>query len=343
MVPVRTSRQKAFGGGPASSGQMGTYSQSTVTISHLPSRQPIQTTVHQYVGDADGPTVYVQAAQHGNEVNGTEVLRRLHDELRDRIEAGRVVAVPVASPLTFNRSSYTTPRALEETNPNMNRVWPGDDEGTIHERIAAALWEYAGEADVIVDLHTMSPEALSHVVVTDGDDEALALARTFGTELALVESRPEDDDHEWHRRNFSGKLRVTATRHGITCITPELGHNTWVLEPAVETGVRGLRNVLREMDVLPGDPVDNGTPRLARNHLGRVTATDAGLFVVETDVAVGETVSAGDTLGTVYDPNTYEVRQEVRADRDGTLYAITREATVMAGETLANVALPLEE
>ncbi len=322
---------------------MGTYSQSTITISRLPSQQPIQATVHEYVGDSDGPTVYVQAAQHGNEVNGTEVLRRLHDELRDSIETGRVVTVPIASPLTFAHSSYTTPRALEETNPNMNRVWPGDENGTIHERIAARLWEYAGEADVIVDLHTMSPEALSHVVVTDGDDEGLALARAFGTDLTLVEPLPDEDDHEWHRRNFSGKLRVTATREGITCITPELGHNTWVVDSAVETGVRGLRNVLRELDVLGGDPVDNGTPQLGRNHLGRVTATDAGLFVVDTDVDVGETVSAGDTLGTVYDPSTYEMRQEVQADRDGTLYAITREATVMAGETLANVALPLEE
>ncbi len=322
---------------------MGTYSQSILTLSHLPSQQPIQTTAHEYVGDADGPTVYVQAAQHGNEVNGPEVLRRLHDELRERIEAGRIIAVPIASPLTFDHSSYTTPRAIEGTNANMNRVWPGDPDGTVHERIAARLWEYAGEADIIVDLHTMSPDALSHVVVTDGDDEALALARTFGTDLTLVESRPEEGSHEWHQRNFSGKLRVTATEHDITCITPELGHNTWVVEPAVETGIEGVRNVLREVGVLPGDPVANGTPKLARNHLGRVTATDSGLFVVDTDVAVGEVVEAGDSLGTVYDPSTYEVRQEVQADRDGTLYAITREATVIAGETLANVALPLEQ
>lgn len=322
---------------------MGTYSQSTITISHLPSQQPIRTTVHEYVGDSDGPTVYVQAAQHGNEVNGTEVLRRLHDELREHVAAGRVIAVPIASPLTFDHSSYTTPRAIDETNPNINRVWPGDPDGTIHERIAAGLWEYAGEADVIIDLHTMSPDALSHVVVTGGDDEGLALARAFGTDLALIESQPEEEGHEWHRRSFSGKLRVTATRRNITCITPELGHNTWIDEPAVETGVRGVRNVLREVDVLAGDLDSNGTPQLARNHLGRVSATDSGLFVVDTDVEIGETVEAGDSLGTVYDPATYEVHQEVEADRDGTLYALTREATVIAGETLANVALPLEQ
>ena len=320
---------------------MGTHTRSVVTLSHLPSMQPVQTIVHEYVGDEDGPTVYVQAAQHGHEVNGTEVLRRLHDEFSD-IEAGRIVAVPVANPLTFDHASYTTPRAIEETNPNMNRVWPGDPEGTIHERLAAQLWAYATEADVVVDLHTMSPDALSHVIVTEGDDDALSLARTFGTELALVEPLPEEENHEWHRRNFSGKLRVTATREGITCITPELGHNTWVLDEAVETGVVGLRNVLRELGVLAGEAADIAPPRLARNHLGRVSATASGVFVVDTDLSVGETVSAGAHLGTVYNPTTYEARQDVRADRDGVLYAITREASVIVGETLANVALPLD-
>lgn len=321
---------------------MATHSRSVITLSHLPSMQPVQTTVHEYVGDEDGPTVYAQAAQHGHEVNGTEVLRRLHDEFRD-IEAGRIVAVPVANPLTFDHASYTTPRAIEETNPNMNRVWPGDPEGTIHERLAAKLWEYASKADVVVDLHTMSPDALSHVIVTEGDDDALSLARAFGTDLALVESLREDENHEWHRRKFSGKLRVTATRHDIPCITPELGHNKWVLDAAVETGVVGLRNVLCEIDVLAGEPEAVEPPQLARNHLGRVTATASGVFVVDTDLAVGETVSAGDHLGTVYDPTTYEARQDVRADRDGVLYALTREASVIVGETLANVALPLRD
>lgn len=319
-----------------------THSQSTLTIADLPSAKPVRTTVHEYVGKKDGPIVYVQAAQHGHEVNGTEVLRRLHDELCDRVEAGRVIAVPVANPVSFNHASYTAPRTLEAANPNLNRVWPGNFDGTIHERIGAHLWEYASDADVIVDLHSMSPDAMSHTVVTEGDDKSIALADTFGTELTLLEPAPENADHEWNRRNFSGKLRVTATRHGIPCITPELRHSKWILEPAVETGIRGIRNVLRELDVLPGAPIDNGTPRLARNHLGRVTATNSGLFVVDTDVDIGDTVSAGDRLGAVYDPVSYEKRQDVRADRDGILYSITRKSIVVIGKTLANVAIPVK-
>lgn len=77
--------------------------------------------------------------------------------------------VPVADPLTFDRRSYTTPEALDGVEPNMNRVWPGDADGTLHERLAAALWEVASGADALVDLHTASAATLPHVVYTAGD------------------------------------------------------------------------------------------------------------------------------------------------------------------------------
>ena len=79
------------------------------------------------------------------------------------------------------------------------------------------------------------------------------------------------------------------------------------------------------------------------NHLGRVTTTDSGLFHVDHGVEIGQSVEAGEHVGTLYDPTSYEVLQEVEADRDGLLYSVTRESTVMAGDSLVNVALPLGE
>ncbi|MFC4552060.1 MULTISPECIES: succinylglutamate desuccinylase/aspartoacylase family protein [Halorussus] len=327
-----------------------------VALARLPSGVEVSTTVHTYRGrDGDGgsgdgkggddPTVYVQAAQHGREINGTEVLRRIHERFTDEDPAlsGTVVTVPVADPLTFDRVSYTTPEQLDSVNPNMNRVWPGDAEGTLHERMAARLWEYAGAADAVVDLHTGSPDMLPHVVFTEGHAESRALAEAFGTDLLLSEPMGEDADAEWADRAFDGKLRVTAAREDIPTITPELAHNKQFVESAVETGVTGVLNVLRHLGALADDPEPNGTPTLARNHLGRVTTDDAGLFRADPDRAVGQRVEAGDRLGTVYDPTTFETLQIVEADRDGILYALTREATVTGGEKLANVALERDE
>ncbi|PSQ45548.1 succinylglutamate desuccinylase [Halobacteriales archaeon SW_6_65_15] len=318
-----------------------------VTLARLPSGVEIATTVHTYEGSDDGPTVYVQAAQHGREVNGTEVLRRVHDRLTtgdaDSVGAdselvGRIVAVPVADPLTFDRVSYTTPEQLDSVNPNMNRVWPGDSEGTLHERMAARLWEYAGEADAIVDLHTGSPDMLTHVVFMEGHEESRAMAEAFGTDLLLSEEAGDDADEEWAARDFGGKLRVAANQEGIPTITPELAFNKQIVESAVETGVVGTLNVFRHLGLLDEPVEPNGDPTLARNHLGRVTADDSGLFRADPDHAVGDEVEEGEHLGTLYDPTTFEVLQEARADRDGILYSLALESTVAAGDSLLNVA-----
>ncbi|GAB3412444.1 hypothetical protein GCM10027435_05150 [Haloparvum alkalitolerans] len=332
-----------------------------LTLARLPSGVPIRTTVHVYgeavaehgedatdptrIADADGPIVYAQAAQHGREVNGAEVLRRLHERLvggeaGDEF-SGTLVAVPVADPLTFDRVSYTTPEALDSVNGNMNRCWPGDADGTIHERMAAKLWAYAGGADAIVDLHTGSPTMLTHTVYMRGDEECRALAEAFGTDLLLAEAAGDDADTEWAERDFGGKLRVAATREGIPTITPELAHSREVVEDAVEVGVAGTLSALRHAGVLAGEAAEwSGT--VAKNHLGRVRAADSGLFVPREDLSTGDAVAADERVGTLYDPTTYETLQVARTDRAGIAYSVAREATVTAGGTLVGVAEVLE-
>ena len=308
------------------------------TLARLPSGVAVETTVHRY-GTGERPTLYVQAAQHGREINGTELLRRLHGRLveGDHDLSGTLIAVPVADPLTFDRVSYTTPEPIDSAAPNMNRCWPGDPEGTIHERMAATLWDYAGEADAIVDLHTGSPEMLTHTVYLRGDDDSRRLAEAFGTEVLLAEAAGEDADDEWQDRNFGGKLRVAATREGIPSITPELGSNKQLDDVAITTGIDGLLGVCRQLGLLDG-PVDDWDGVRARNHLGRVRAADSGLFVVDEGVELGMDVEDGTEFGTVYEPTSYELLQTATADREGVVYSVARESTVTAGQTLVGIA-----
>ncbi|WP_049998712.1 succinylglutamate desuccinylase/aspartoacylase family protein [Halococcus sediminicola] len=313
-----------------------------IVLARLPSGIEVTTTVHTYAGSDSGPTLYVQAAQHGREVNGTEVLRRLHDRLDSTALAGTLIAVPVADPLTFDRVSYTTSESLDSVNANMNRVWPGDSTGSLHERMAARLWEFASGADAVIDLHTGSPSTLTHVVFEENDHASRTLADVFGTDLLLGEPAGDDADEEWAARGFGGKFRVTAAESEIPSITPELAHNKQLIEPAIETGVTGILNVLRHLSMLDGEPESNGHTVLARNHLSRVAANDSGLFRTDPAVELGQEVSTGERLGALYASTTYERLQTVEADRDGVLYSLTQEATAVEGDTLARVAVKRE-
>ncbi|WP_436347234.1 succinylglutamate desuccinylase/aspartoacylase family protein [Natronorubrum sp. FCH18a] len=319
-----------------------THTAEEVTLARFPSGVELTTTVHTYDGAEDGPTLYVQAAQHGREINGTETLRRFHEQLPLESLSGTIIAVPVANPLTFDLVSYITPEEFDSVNPNMNRIWPGDEDGSLHQRMAARLWTEIEAADAVVDLHTGSPDMHPHVVYREGDRDARDLAEAFGTDLLLSEEADEDASDEWHRRGFGGKLRVAAAQEGIPSITPELAYNKQILENAVEIGVDGLLDVCRYLGMLPGEVPDRDQT-VARNHLGQVTADSGGLFRPEPSLEVGQEIEKGTWLGTVYEPTTYEPLQEATADRDGILYALTRESTVIAGDQLASVALVREE
>jgi len=310
---------------------MADHSAKRVALARLPSGVEVATTVHTYDGAGTGPTVYVQAAQHGREVNGTGVLRRIHRRLLESDLRGRVVAVPVADPLTFDRVSYTTPEALDSVTPNMNRAWPGDPAGTLHERMAARLWEFAGEADAVVDLHTGSREMLEHVRFREGS-EARALAAAFGTGYLLAD--PVDPD-----AGESGKLRAAAERADIPAVTAELSNSRTVSHGAVEAGVDGVLNVLRELDLLADSPPDS-TATVLRDDLEDVVAAEAGLFESRRALGVGDRVGAGEELGAVYCPRSFERRSTVTAGAPGVLYSLAAGRTVHEGERLAALATP---
>jgi predicted deacylase len=315
------------------------HSAETLTLARLPSGVAITTQCHRYEGDDSGPTVYVQAAQHGNELNGPDVCRRFHDRLLDADLRGTVIVVPVANPLAFDARSYRAPTRIDPVNANMNRVWPGDENGTIVERMAATLWDLIEESDALVDLHTGSPDFHPHVIYKHSDDDARTLADAFEIPLLLGERTDEDAPDEYEKRDFGGKLRTQATDAGIPAITPELGNSRELDEEAIQRGVQGLLNVCKHYGVLPDDPTDVVTHTTARNHLGRVVAQESGLFRLDPDLELGQRVSEGTTLGTIYDPTTFEELQVATSSHAGILYSVSREATVVEGETVASVAL----
>lgn len=301
-------------------------------LCQLPSGRDLSVTVHRYVG-GDGPTVYVQATQHGIELNGPAALRRLHDRLLDTDIAGTVVVVPVANPLAFDHRSYMTPSEYDVMNPNLNRVWPGDADGSFQERAAARLWELVVETDVAVDLHTGTADMLEHVRYHESQDGARRLAEAFGTAYRLADTRETDSEDP-----SGGTFRAAAARADIPAITAELSNSRQITHSAIETGVDGLENLLRATDSLDGEPTETVDQTALENDSNSVTASTSGLFELRAGISVGDTLTEGTELGTVYSPSTYEERETVTVDEGGVAYSVAREAVVVAGERLAGIA-----
>ena len=302
------------------------------TADRRPSGRTVSATVHRYAG-TPGPTVYVQATQHGIELNGPAALRRLHDRLRDSAVAGTVVVVPVANPPAFDHRSYMSPADYDALNPNMNRAWPGDADGSFQRRAVTRLWELVEGADAAVDLHTGAADMMTHVRHADADPDARRLAEAFGTAYRFVDTVDSGGDG-----HAGGTLRAAAADAGVPAITAELANSRRISPAAVETGVSGVVNVLRSLDVLEATSDERDEQTVLRPDDISITATESGLFEPAPGVETGTAVAAGDTLGTVYSPSTFERLEVVTAEAEGLVYSIPRGATIIAGERAVGIA-----
>ncbi len=67
-----------------------------------------------------GPVVFVTAALHGDEINGTGAIRQLIQDSDLVLERGAVIFVPVLNVLSFDRHSRYLPDRRD-----LNRCFPG--------------------------------------------------------------------------------------------------------------------------------------------------------------------------------------------------------------------------
>jgi len=317
----------------------------TATDRHLcrfPSGRSLSATVHRYEG-GPGPTVYVQATQHGIELNGPAALRRLHGRLADADLAGTVVAVPLVNPPAFDHRSYTAPADYDALNANLNLNGPGATEGSLHERIAARLWDLVTDLDpaAAVDLHTGTAEMLRHVRFTEGDDRARALAVAFGVEHLLADPAADPDPNADADANADSErardtFRAAATAAGVPTLTAELSNSRTVAPAAARAGAEGVRNVLRALDALP-EAAPTADRTVLRDDRAETTADVSGLFELQPEVGTGDHLEAGAELGRIHDPASFDHLSTVTVEESGVAYSLTREAVVFAGERLGAV------
>lgn len=137
--------------------------------------------VHVLESGRAGPTVLVQALTHGNEICGAIALAALMREgLRPR--QGRLILVfaNVAAYQRFDPADPHRSRCVEE---DLNRVW-GDDRlfGTgdsVELRRARELQPFVDQADLVLDIHSMS-EPCRPIMVCGTADKNAAYARELG-------------------------------------------------------------------------------------------------------------------------------------------------------------------
>ena len=188
---------------------------------------------------ADGPVVFVTGALHGDEINGTGAIRTLILDESFQLIRGSVILVPVLNILGFDRHSRYLPDRRD-----LNRCFPGKRQGSLASRMARVLFdEIVRRSDFGIDLHTAAirrtnyPNIRGHLA----DPGVRRIAEAFGCEILIDSEGPR------------GAFRREACRAGCPTIVME-GGEVWKVEPGiVESAAQGVRNVLRNLEMLDGE------------------------------------------------------------------------------------------
>jgi len=283
-------------------------------------------------GAKPGKVLALVAGIHGYEYPPILALYRLKDIVRPADLSGTLVLVHIANPPSFKRRTiYYGP----DDGLNLNRVFPGDPQGTMSRRLASVLTrEVVERCDALLDLHCGDGnEALipySYWMI--GRDPALnettkSMALAFGIpHIVIDETRGQDPADSKYLGN-------TAILRGKPAITTESGFLGRTDEEDIERNIEGCLSVMRLFRMLPGEPDVCPAPVWIDKY--EVVMSDAdGLW--QPLVPMGHYVVGGQVVGRLSDDLGRPIR-DVRAPFSGVLLYVIGTPPANRGEPLFEV------
>lgn len=277
--------------------------------------------VHVIHGKQAGPTLFVSATIHGDEINGVEIIRRLlKNRSLSRIK-GTLLAVPIVNPFGFiQRSRYLPDRR------DLNRSFPGSPKGSLSSRIAYLFMKQIVQRSTHgIDIHTGSNfrSNLPQIRTFCENQENLRLAKAFGAPMVI------------HSAIRDGSLRYAVADHGIPVLLYEAGEALYFNDLAIKTGVRGILNVMRAIGMLPKSRKTKTLDPVISDKTSWVRASRSGVFYRE--VSMGSLVKRGDLLGIINDP-LGEESEAICAPFTGVIIGQLTLPLVHEGDALMNIA-----
>ncbi|QAU11910.1 succinylglutamate desuccinylase/aspartoacylase family protein [Halorubrum sp. BOL3-1] len=203
---------------------------------------PVRIPVTIINGSRPGPTVFLSAAIHGDELNGIEVVREVSQEWDHSDVCGTLVCLPVLNVQGF----VTQERYLPIYERDLNRAFPGKQDSTGSNRIAYRIYRnFIEPCDLGLDFHTSTRGRTNmfHVRADMDDEGAARLARAFGTNLIMA------------GEGSSGMLRREATDGGVPTVTLEMGEAHRFERELIDHALKGVRSVFAEYGIYQQETV----------------------------------------------------------------------------------------
>jgi predicted deacylase len=294
-----------------------------LVVGKLYTHNEVTMPVHVIHGKENGPTLFVSAAIHGDEITGVEIIRRLLKNPAVKKIKGTLLAVPIVNVHGFiNKSRYLPDRR------DLNRCFPGSKSGSLAARIANLFMEeIVSKATHGIDLHSgaIHRDNFPQIRADLDDRRTMEMAMAFGIPVIINSEIP------------NGSLRGAAMKLNIPAIVYEAGEALRFDELSARHGVSGILRVMQFLGMLPTKPAKShkqAEPFIARASTW-VRTPDAGILRAKT--RLGARVQKNDLLGIIADPfGGKEIR--VTSPHSGIVIGMNNLPLVNEGEALFHIA-----
>jgi predicted deacylase len=272
-------------------------------------------------GRNPGPTAFVLAAVHGDEINGIDIVRRMIFDLDHEKLAGTLIAIPVVNIPGFLAQSRYLPYHRD-----LNRFFPGKRKGNNAERFASRLFnEIIKKCDFGIDIHTAASGRMNlpHVRGDMNNPKVRRLARAFGATVLVDQT------------GVRGSLRKEATDAGIPTILFEAGETAKFSQKISMAGLRGVLSVLSEMGMWPEYEEARPPFQVIVKASDWIRAEKGG--ILDLIVKPGDLIYENDLIGSILNPFGKTVTQ-IRAPSTGIVIGVTTAPLTIPGTGIAHVA-----
>ena len=288
----------------------------TLEVAKLHTNTPIQIPVIIHHARKKGPTLLLLAGLHGDEINGTEVVRRMVKKGWHKPNYGTIICIPVFNIFGFLNLSREFPDGRD-----LNRSFPGTKNGSLASQFAYIFMkEIAPFADVVIDFHTGASQR-NNFAQTRCDfryEETRKLCEVFNSPF-LIDSKV-----------IPKSIRHAVTKIGKKYILFEGGKSNRIDNSIVDHAILGTKRVMTELGMRYFE-LESEEESIVIEETRWVRASSSGILNLR--VKNGSFVEKSTILATIADPYG-KFERSVKAPFDGYVFNVNETPLVNKGDAL---------
>ncbi|MGF0032753.1 M14 family metallopeptidase [Bariatricus sp. SGI.154] len=265
---------------------------------------------------------------HGDELEGQFVCYELNRRIQEHPEylQGIVDIYPAFNPLGID--SIT--RGIPMFDLDMNRIFPGSEDGPMMETIVRQLMDDLAGADMCVDIHASNIylEEMPQVRINEETAERLVpYAKMINVDFVWVHASATV---------LESTLAYSLNMIGVPTLVVEMGVGMRITESYGCQLVEGILNLMKEMGIWAGPVGEVRTPIVSSDReIGFVNADHPGIYLPK--ARIFDDVDEGDIIGRIVDPMTGNIMEEVKAPIAGKVFTRREYPIVYSGSLLNRI------